>query len=375
MSRSIHGKAVLLPDRDQHVVAGEVDVGLAGRQQLPAALRVVLRGDLLERDARQPSGVVRDRLRHEEVVDRNALVRRVLLFPRRGLHLVEAGTHDDVHVLAAQALRAAAAVHRRVPAAEHDDPLADAGRVPERHARQPVDADVDARRGFLASRNVDVAPARRPAADEDRVPAFGQQRLQAPDPLSRAELDAEIEHVADLLVDHGLGQPELGNLRAHHAAGAVVAVEHHAVVAERREVARDGQRRRTRADERDALAVLRRGGPGKPVANVFLVVGGNALQPADRHRLGLDPLRVAAFLDPAPPAGGLAGAVAGAPENAGEDVGFPVDEVRIAVTACGDQSDVLGDRRMGGTGPLAIDDFVEIVGVRDIRRLQDIHLQ
>jgi hypothetical protein len=58
--------------------------------------------------------------------------------------------HDHLHVLGAQAARRAAAVHRGVAAAEHDDALlADAGDVAEGHAGQPVDADVDVGRGFL----------------------------------------------------------------------------------------------------------------------------------------------------------------------------------------------------------------------------------
>ena len=187
---------------------------------------------------------------------------------------------------------------------------------------------------------------------------------------SRAELDAEIEDVADLLVDHDFRQPELGNLRAHHAAGAIVAVEHDAVVAERREIARDGERRRSGADERDALAVLLRRGSRQPGADVFLVVGGDALQPADRDRLRLDLLGISALLDATATAGGLAGTVAGAAENAGKDVGFPVDEVGVAEAARRDQSDVFGNGGMGRTRPLTVDDFVEIVGVRDIRRLQ-----
>jgi len=70
------------------------------------------------------------------------------------------------------------------------------------------------------------------------------------------DLDAEIEHVADLLVDHFLGQTETRNLRADHAAGLRVAVEHGDVVAERREIARHGERRRPRAHAGDALAVF-----------------------------------------------------------------------------------------------------------------------
>ena len=43
---------------------------------------------------------------------------------------------------------------------------------------------------FVAARDVEVAPARRAAADEDRVVAFGQQRLHRIDALAAAELDA-----------------------------------------------------------------------------------------------------------------------------------------------------------------------------------------
>ena len=73
-----------------------------------------------------------------------------------------------------------------------------------------------------------------------------------------AEFDAEIEDVAAFLVDDAVGQAEFRDLRADHAAGLRVAVEHHAAVAERRQVARHGQRSGTGADQRDALAVLAR---------------------------------------------------------------------------------------------------------------------
>ena len=170
-------KRVFLADRDQHVVAGKVDVGLAGRHELAPPLVVLLRRDLLERDAGQLAVLVRERLRHEVVVDRDALVRGVLLLPRRRLHFVEAGAHDDLHVLAAQPLRAAAAVHRGVAAAQHDDALADLRRVAERHAGEPVDADVDVLRRLAPARQIDVAPARRAAADEHGVERLGEQRL------------------------------------------------------------------------------------------------------------------------------------------------------------------------------------------------------
>ena len=186
-----------------------------------------------------------------------------------------------------------------------------------------------------------------------------EQLLQAVDRTPAAELDAEIEDVVALLVDHLVGQAELRDLRAHHAAGAEVAVEHDAFVAHRREIARDGERGGARADQRDALAVALalRDRLRQPRRDVFLVVGGDALQPADRDRL---------LLDAAAPAGRLARAVAGAPEDPGKHVGLPVDHVGVAVAARRDQPDVFGNRRVRGAGPLAIDDLMKIVRRRNI---------
>ncbi len=266
-----------------------------------------------------------------------------------------------------QALRAAAAVHRGVAAAH--DHARDARRVPERHARQPVDADVDVGRGLAAAGDVDVATARRSAADEHRVEALPQERLHAVDALAGTEIDAHVEHVAHLLVDDALGQAELGDLRAHHPARLAVAVEHDELVAERCEIARDRERGGTGADHRDPLAVPMRGARGEAIADVFLVVGGDALQPADRHGLGLG-LLVVALLDAPAPARGLAGAVAGSTQDAGEDVRLPVDEIRVAVASRGDEADVFGNRCVGGARPLAIDDLVKVIGLRNIRRVQ-----
>ena len=101
---------------------------------------------------------------------------------------------------------------------------------------------------------------------------------------------------------------------------------------------------------------------------VVLVVRGDALQAADRDRLGL---RLVFFLDAAAAARGLARTIAGAAEDSGEDVRLPVDHVGVGVTPGGDHADVFGNRRVGGTGPLAIDDFVEVVGVLDIGGLHE----
>src|SRR5664279_1098195 len=98
-------------------------------------------------------------------------------------------------------------------------------------------------------RDVEVAPARRTGADENRVPAFRQQRLHAVDAFAAAEFHAEVEDVAAFLVDDGIGQTEFRNLRTDHAAGPWIAVEHHAMIADRGEVARDGERGGTAADQ------------------------------------------------------------------------------------------------------------------------------
>ena len=229
MSRSIQGKAFSWPTATSTSSQGIVLVGLAGRHQVAAALGVVFGLHLLEHDAGELAVLVGEFLRHQEIEDRDVLVHGVLLFPGGRLHLLEAGAHDHLHVLAAEAARGAAAVHGGVAAAEHDDALADLGDVAERDRGQPVDADMDVGGGFLAAGNVEVAPARRAGADEDRVPAFGQQRLQAVDALAADELDAEVEDVVAFLVDDGFGQPEARDLRADHAARLRVLVEHHAV--------------------------------------------------------------------------------------------------------------------------------------------------
>src|SRR6185312_5178922 len=83
-------------------------------------------------------------------------------------------------------------------------------------------------------------------------------------------------------------------------------------------------------------------------------------QPADRHRL---------LLDPSAPAGRLARTVAGAPENSREHVRLPIDHVGVGIALRRDQPDIFRHRRMGRTGPLAIHHLVEIFGIRDLGRL------
>src|SRR3546814_18834808 len=66
----------------------------------------------------------------------------------------------------------------------------------------PVEADVDVRRAFPASRQVEVAPARSAAADEDGIEVLREQFLHRIDAPVADELDAQVEDVAAFLVDH-----------------------------------------------------------------------------------------------------------------------------------------------------------------------------
>ena len=160
------------------------------------------------------------------------------------------------------------------------------------------------------------------------------------------------------------------DLGADEAAELGILVVDHDLVAQHGEVARDRQRGRAAADAGDPLAVLlRRLGHGCQDAVVVLVVGGDALEAADRDRLLLA-LDQRLVLDAAAAAGRLAGTVAGAAENSREDVGLPVDHVGVGIAPVGDQPDVFGDGGVRGASPLAIHDLVEVVGIRDVGRLQ-----
>ena len=108
------------------------------------------------------------------------------------------------------------------------------------------------------------------------------------------------------------------------------------------------------------LAVLLGGSLGQEMADLPFEVGGDPLEPADGYGF--------VTLQPPAPAGGLAGTIAGAAQDAGEDVGLPVEHVGVGVTPLGDQADVLRHVGVRRAGPLAIDDLVEVVGISGIGR-------
>ena len=89
------------------------------------------------------------------------------------------------------------------------------------------------------------------------------------------------------------------------------------------------------------------------------MVGGDALQAADRDGF---------FFYTCTATRGLARAIAYAPENAGENIGLAVDEVRVRELTLSDQSNVFGYIRVSGASPLTIDDAMKVIRISGIGR-------
>jgi hypothetical protein len=360
MSRSIHGNGILLAHRHQHIIAFEMMIRLAGRNEIAPALCILLGFDPLEDHAGELAVRVYELLGHKVVEDRDIFPDRVLLLPWRRLHLLETGADDHLHIVTAKPSRRAAAIHRGVAAAQHDDAPADLGYVFKRDAGKPVDADMDVSCCFLAAGQVKVTAARRACANEDCVIAFGEKRLHAVDGLREMHHRPKACDVADLFVDDFFRQSEARDLAADHAPGASVAIIDMNFIAERGEVACNGEGGWPGADTRNFLSVAR-GDLGQEGGNIALVVRRHPFQAADRHRL---------LFDSAAAAGRLARTIARAPQDSRKHVRLPVDHVGVGVSPVCDQPDVFGHGRMRWTCPLAVNNLVEVVRTTDVRGLQ-----
>src|SRR5205823_269953 len=219
------GEAVFLANRHQHVVAFEHDL-FTGRLQLGSA--VPIDADLLhllEAHAGEPALREQELLWRVIVQDRNALVLGILDLPRRGLHHAPRRAHRNFDVHAAEPETRAATVHGGVAAANDDDALADRVHVLEGDGGEPVDADLDVGRRFLAAGNVEVLALGGAGADEDGIEAFLEQLLEALDLVTEARFDAEVEDALDLLVEHANRQAEGGDVGAHQPAALGVLLE------------------------------------------------------------------------------------------------------------------------------------------------------
>ena len=101
------------------------------------------------------------------------------------------------------------------------------------------------------------------------------------------------------------------------------------------------------------------GARGSTARHVVAMIGGDALQAADRDRLCFDASAAARR---------LARAIADAAENAGKDVRLTVDQVGLRELSLRDEPDVFGNVGMGRAGPLAIDYAMIVVRISSIGR-------
>src|SRR5262249_3909070 len=146
-----------------------------------AALGVLAPLDALELHALELAALNHEALGHVVDDDLDLLFLGVLQLPGRRLEELARAPRHDLDVLAAEAARRAAAVHRGVADADDQHALANRLGVAERDALQPVDADVDVLAGFVAAGDLQLLAARRAGADEDRVELrlLVKQRLEA----------------------------------------------------------------------------------------------------------------------------------------------------------------------------------------------------
>jgi nucleotide-binding universal stress UspA family protein len=110
----------------------------------------------------------------------------------------------------------------------------------EGHRLEPVDADVDVV-AVVTARYLEVLALWRTRADEHGIEVLVEQFLHALDAMVELQVDAKIEDVADLLVEHSRRQTELRDVGTHESAGRVQRLENRDLVAERGEVVGDGQ--------------------------------------------------------------------------------------------------------------------------------------
>jgi len=95
--------------------------------------------------------------------------------------------------------------------------------------------------------------------------------------------------------------------------------------------------------------------------NSLFVIGTDPFEAADGNGL---------VFDPAPSAYRFTGSIADSAENAGKNIGVPVDHVGVVITPGCYEPNIFRDRRMGGTAVLTVDDSVKILRIVGICRVQ-----
>ena len=140
--------------------------------------------------------------------DVDAFLLGVLELPRRRLEVFPSAPRDDFHVGTAEAARRAAAVHRRVADADDEHALPDLLDVAEVGRREPLDTYMNVRRGFGAPGEIEILSVRRAAPDEHGVESLREQIAHARDGRVVPDVDAHVEDVAHLFVEHARRQSE-----------------------------------------------------------------------------------------------------------------------------------------------------------------------
>ncbi len=140
--------------------------------------------------------------------DVHALFLGVLELPRRRLEVFASAPRDDFDVGAAEPPRRPAAVHRRVADSDDEHALADLLDMAEVGRREPLDTYMNVRRGLGSPGKVEILPVWRAAPDEHRVESLCQQIAHARDGRVVPDVDAHVEDVTDLLVEHARRQAE-----------------------------------------------------------------------------------------------------------------------------------------------------------------------
>jgi hypothetical protein len=350
------GERGLLPDREDHIVAGDAD-RLQHAAPLPPILFVPLHPVELHAD--------QSAILHQEAAwgvilhDLHLFFLGILQLPRGGLEVDARPPGHHLHVHPAHPLGGAAAVHRRVPDPDDQDPRPDRFQVAEVNRFQPVDADVNVPGVVLTTGQIELLALRSAAAHEHGVEPLREQIPHAVDGAVIVNLHTHVHDVPDLLIQHPGWQAEGGDIGAHQPPGSVQLLEDVAVVTKGGEIVADRERGRAGADQSDPPAILLGRGAGQKVANLAPMVGRHPLESADGDRRALDPN---------PPAGGLAGTVAGAAQNSGKHVRFAVEQIALGEPALRDESNVLRHVGMGGACPLAVDYLVVVSRVADIGR-------
>ena len=101
---------------------------------------------------------------------------------------------------------------------------------------EPVDADMDAV-GIVAARNLEILAARGAGAHEYRVElAAVEHLLQAVDAVVEFQIDAHVQYVADLLIEHLGRQAKARNVGAHQPARCIQSFENRDFITERCEI-------------------------------------------------------------------------------------------------------------------------------------------